>query len=60
MTKGDDEDRLNEIKRVIKSLPEWVEPHMVYPETSVVANKVLGHGQYGQVQQGIFRHGNAV
>ena len=51
---------MNEIKRVIKSLPDWVEPHMVYPEASVEVSKVLGHGQFGQVQQGIFRHGNAV
>ena len=53
-----DEDNVNKIKRVLKSLPDWVEPHMVYPDTSVKAYDVLGQGQFGQVQKGKFRHGS--
>ena len=52
-----DEEKL---KRVIKSLPDWIEPQMVYPETSVKAFDILGQGQFGQVQKGKFFHGSAV
>ena len=51
---------INEIHKIVAVLPDWVQPCMVYPESSIRNIKVLGHGQYGQVQQGIFRHGNAV
>lgn len=56
----DEKDPVNEINRIVSVLPDWVQPCMVYPESSIKTTKVLGHGQYGQVQQGIFRHGNAV
>ena len=57
-----DEDRENvqEIKHILKHLPDWVEPQMVYPYRSIEANRLLGYGQYGQVHQGLFRQGNGV
>ena len=42
------------------ALPDWIVPHMVYPENCIQATKTLGHGHYGEVQQGIFRYRNAV
>ena len=55
-----EEDKVNEIKQLLKILPEWVKPHMVFAESSIEATKEIGKGQYGKVQQGTFRHGNAV
>jgi hypothetical protein len=55
-----DEDTVNEIQKIILVLPDWISPHMVYPESSIQATKTLGHGHYGEVQQGVFRHRNAV
>ena len=48
------------ISDVLKHLPAWVEPHMVYFESSIETKQVLGRGQYGTVHQGLFRSGHAV
>lgn len=48
------------IMDVLKHLPDWVEPHMVYSESSIEKKRILGHGQYGTVHQGLFHCGNAV
>ena len=42
-------------------LPDWVleKPHMVCPPNSVIVNKRLGSGQYGNVYKGFYIHGNA-
>ena len=45
---------------VMQYLPRWVEPQMVYSETSIEQKQLLGHGQYGTVHQGLFHNGNAV
>ena len=50
----------HEILEVMKYLPEWVEPHMVYSENSIETKQTLGHGQYGTVHKGLFHNGNAV
>ena len=55
-----EEDTVREIQKLILVLPEWITPHMVYPESSIQATKTLGHGHYGEVQQGVFCHRNAV
>ena len=43
---GDDNcthyDHSEDIKDLLQHLPEWVEPHMVYPEDSVEKGKILG------------------
>ena len=56
----ENKDSVKEIKRLLTALPAWVPPHIVFPESAVKTLKNLGYGQYGQVQQGIFKHGNAV
>ena len=55
-----DQRNVQEIKQVLTHLPDWVVPHMVYPLKSIEAKKILGLGQYGQVHEGLLRHGNAV
>ena len=50
----------HEIMKLMKYLPEWVEPHMVYPESSIEKKEILGQGQYGIVHKGLFHNGNAV
>ena len=48
------------ITAVMKHLPDWVDPHMVYSESAIEKKEILGHGQYGTVYQGLFHNGNAV
>ena len=47
------------ITEVMKHLPDWVEPHMVYSEGAIEKKEILGHGLYGSVHQGLFHNGNA-
>ena len=56
----ENKDSAKEIKRLLSALPAWVPPHIVYPESAIKTLKNLGYGQFGQVQQGTFKHGNAV
>ena len=50
----------HEILNLMKYLPAWIEPHMVYSESSIEKKLILGHGQYGTVHKGLFHNGNAV
>ena len=50
----------HKILDTVKCLPNWVEPHMVYLEASIEKKRIIGHGQYGTVHQGLFHNGNAV
>ena len=45
----------------LPELPDWVleKPHMVCPPNSVIVNKLLGSGQYGNVYKGCYICGNA-
>ena len=45
---------------VVRHLPDWVDPKMVYSESSIEKTRILGSGQYGTVHQGLFHNGSAV
>ena len=49
-----------EIEDLLKALPCWVKPHMVYPQHSIKKQRLLGHGQYGTVYKGTYEYGRAV
>ena len=49
-----------EIENVLRVLPYWMKPHMVYSHQSIKIQRVLGHGQYGTVHKGMYQHGSAV
>ena len=50
----------HEIMNIMRFLPDWVEPHMVYSEAAIERKEMLGKGQYGTVHNGLFHNGNAV
>ena len=50
----------HKIFEIMKFLPDWVEPQMVYLEGAIERKNMLGHGQYGKVHHGLFHNGNAV
>ena len=43
-----------------KYLPDWVNPDMIYRESSIEKLKTLGHGQFGAIYKGRYRHRNSV
>ena len=45
---------------IVKHLPNWITPRMVYSESSIERKRILGNGQYGTVHQGLFHNGAAV
>ena len=43
-------------------LPKWLlqRQDMIFPYNRIEKKEMLGHGQYGTVNKGIFHHGNAM
>ena len=43
-------------------LPKWITSRqdMIFSPECIEKKEMLGHGQYGAVNKGIFRHGNAM
>ena len=42
------------------NLTSWLRPELILDSSSIVKREILGCGEFGEVQMGYFKHGNAV
>ena len=45
---------------ILRCLPNWVRPDMIFSDSSIERTNVLGDGNYGTIYKGRYRHGNSV
>jgi hypothetical protein len=49
-----------DVDDILRCLPDWVRPDIIFSESSIERAHVLGAGNYGIIYKGRYRHGNSV